>query len=163
MLFGMKVYFSEGFEKIIENFGEVHPTCIVSVPRLFEKIHTGIVTKVGGAPPVKKALFNWAMGIAAENLPYICNDKPRTGFYSFTYNLADKRLFSKLRAALGMDKLEFGFSGGGPLSVSDAEFFLGMGIKIVEGFGLTETTPVPNTNKINKIKPGTVGRARRYQ
>ncbi len=159
MLFGMKVFFAEGFEKIVENFQEVHPTCIVSVPRLFEKIHTGIVTKVGGAPPVKKAMFNWAMGIAAKNLPYICNDKPRTGLYALKYNLADKLIFSKLRAALGMDKLEFGFSGGGPLSVSDAEFFLGMGIKIVEGFGLTETTPVTNTNKINKIKPGTVGPA----
>ncbi|HPC47072.1 MAG TPA: AMP-binding protein, partial [Deltaproteobacteria bacterium] len=106
---------------------------------------------------VKKALFNWAMGIAARNLPYICNDKERTGWFSFQYRLADKLIFSKLRAALGMDRLEFAFSGGGPLSVSDAEFFLGMGIKVIEGFGLTETSPVTNTNKRHKIKPGTVG------
>ena len=159
MSYGMKVYFAEDFAKILENFQEVRPVCIVSVPRLYEKIHSGILAKVSGAPPVKKALFNWAMGIAAQNLPYICNDKPRTGFFAFKYNLADKIIFSKLRAALGMDKLEFAFSGGGPLSVSDAEFFLGMGIKVIEGFGLTETTPVTNTNKMSKIKPGTVGLA----
>ncbi|HPJ94326.1 MAG TPA: long-chain fatty acid--CoA ligase [Deltaproteobacteria bacterium] len=157
MSFGIKVYFAEDFSKILGNFQEVRPTCIVSVPRLYEKIHTGIVSKVAGAPPVKKALFNWAMGIAKANLPYICNAKERTGLFAFKYNLAYKLIFSKLKDALGMDKLEFAFSGGGPLSVSDAEFFLGMGIKVIEGFGLTETTPVTNTNKPSKIKPGTVG------
>jgi long-chain acyl-CoA synthetase len=157
MSFGMKVYFAEDFAKILENFQEVRPVCIVSVPRLYEKIHSGILAKVSTAPPVKKKLFNWAMGIAAQNLPYICNEKPRTGFFAFKYNLADKIIFSKLRTALGMDKLEFAFSGGGPLSVSDAEFFLGMGIKVIEGFGLTETTPVTNANRRIKIKPGTVG------
>ncbi len=157
--FGIKVCFAEDFARILVNFQEVRPTCIVSVPRLYEKIHTGIVSKVAGAPPVKKALFNWAMGVARENLPYICNDKPRSGLFAFKYNLANKIIFSKLKNALGMDKLEFAFSGGGPLSVSDAEFFLGMGIKVVEGFGLTETTPVTNANKPSKIKAGTVGPA----
>ena len=159
MSFGIKVYFAEDFSKILENFQEVRPTCIVSVPRLYEKIHTGIVSKVSGAPPVKKALFNWAMRIAKANLPYICNAKKRTGFFAFKYNLANKIIFSKLKDALGMDRLEFAFSGGGPLSVSDAEFFLGMGIKVVEGYGLTETTPVTNTNKPSKIKPGHIGAA----
>ena len=159
MSFGMKVYFAEDFAKILENFQEVRPVCIVSVPRLYEKIHSGIVAKVATAPPVKKALFNWAMGLAAHNLPYICNEKPRTGWFAFKYNLANKIIFSKLKNALGMDRLEFAFSGGGPLSVSDAEFFLGMDIKVIEGFGLTETTPVTNANNRHKIKPGTVGPA----
>jgi long-chain acyl-CoA synthetase len=157
MTHGMKVYFAEDFAKIIENFQEVHPVCIVSVPRLFEKIHTGLLAKVATAPPLKKALFNWAMNVGRENLPNICNNREPSGWLGFKYRLADKLIFSKLKAALGMDKLEFGFSGGGPLSVADAEFFLGIGVKIIEGFGLTETTPVTNTNKRQKIKPGTVG------
>jgi len=114
---------------------------------------------VATAPPVKKALFNWAMGLAKKNLPYICNNESRTGLFAFQYNLADKLIFSKLKVALGMDKLKGAVSGGGPLSVSDAEFFLGMGIIITEGYGLTETTPVTNSNKPKKIKPGTVGPA----
>jgi long-chain acyl-CoA synthetase len=156
---GHKVAFAESTEKLLENFGEIRPTFLVSVPRIYEKVHSGITAKVAGAPPIKKALFNWAMGIAKENLPYICNNKERTGWFAFKYNLADKLIFSKLKAALGMDKLQGAMSGGGPLSVSDAEFFLGMGIRVLEGFGLTETTPVTNGNRPKHIKPGTVGPA----
>jgi long-chain acyl-CoA synthetase len=122
-------------------------------------VHSGIVSKVASAPPVKKALFNWAMGVAKENLPYVCENRERTGLFALKYNLADKIIFSKLRVALGMDRLRAAVSGGGPLSVSDAEFFLGMGIKVLEGFGLTETAPVTNGNKPLRIKPGTVGPA----
>lgn len=154
---GKKIVFAQDFATILDNFNEVRPTCIVSVPRLYEKIHAGILAKLADAPPVKKALFNWAMGVAKNNLPYICNDRPRKGLFALQYNLANKLIFTKLKDALGMDKLEFAFSGGGPLSVSDAEFFLGMGIKVIEGFGLTETTPVINANLPKKIKPGTVG------
>ena len=154
-----KVAFAESTEKLLENLNEIRPTFLVSVPRIYEKVHSGITSKVATAPPVKKALFNWAMGIAAQNLPYICNDRPKTGFFAFKFNLANKIIFSKLRAALGLDRLVAAISGGGPLSVSDAEFFLGMGIKVLEGFGLTETTPITNANKPKLIKPGTVGPA----
>lgn len=156
---GHKVAFAESTDKLLENFQDIRPTFLVSVPRIYEKVHAGITAKVAVATPIKKALFNWAMGLARENLPYICNDKERTGWFAFKYNLADKIIFSKLKVALGMDKMHGAISGGGPLSVSDAEFFLGMGIRVLEGFGLTETTPVTNGNKPKKIKPGTVGPA----
>ena len=156
---GHKVAFAEDITKLLENFQEIRPTFIVSVPRIYERVHNGILAKVSSAPPIKKALFNWAMGIAAANLPYICNNRPRKGFFAFKYRLADKIIFSKLKAALGMDRLHGAISGGGPLSVSDAEFFLGMGIRVLEGFGLTETTPVTHGNRPKQIKPGTVGPA----
>ena len=154
---GAKVYFAEDFSKIQENMVEVRPTIIVSVPRLYEKVHAGILAKVGEASPVKRALFGWAIGVARDNLPYSCYDKERKGAFKIKYNLADRLIFSKLKAALGMDRLKFAVSGGGPLSISDAEFFLGMGITVLEGFGLTETTPVTNVNRPCMIKPGTVG------
>ena len=156
---GHKVAFAEDVSKLVENLQYIRPTFMVSVPRIYEKAHAGILAKVSSAPPVKKALFNWAMGLARQNLPYISNDKPRTGLFAFKYNLADKIIFSKLKVALGMDRLVGAISGGGPLSVSDAEFFLGMGIRILEGFGLTETTPVVTGNKPTKIKAGSVGPA----
>lgn len=156
---GHKVAFAESADKLLENFGDIRPTFLVSVPRIYEKIHSGIVGKVATAPPVKKALFGWAMGIAKENLPYICENRERTGVFAFKYKLADKIIFSKIKATLGLDRLVAAISGGGPLSVSDAEFFLGMGIKVLEGFGLTETTPIVTANKPKRIKPGTVGPA----
>ncbi|HOO37646.1 MAG TPA: long-chain fatty acid--CoA ligase [Deltaproteobacteria bacterium] len=154
---GKTVAFAEDFSRILNNFQEVRPTLIVSVPRLYEKIHAGIVAKVSEAPFIKRMLFKWAMYLAKKNLPYICDDLPRKGFFAFQYNLADKIIFSKLKAGLGMDRLRFALSGGGPLSVSDAEFFLGMGIKVCEGYGLSETTPVTHGNRPGHIKPGTVG------
>ncbi|MBW2651334.1 MAG: long-chain fatty acid--CoA ligase [Deltaproteobacteria bacterium] len=154
---GKKVAFAEDVTKLVENLREIRPTFIVSVPRIYEKAHAGILAKVAGGSAVKKALFGWAMGLAKQNLPYVCEDKPRKGFFAFKYNLADKIIFSKLKDALGMDRINCAISGGGPLSVSDAEFFLGMGIRIFEGFGLTETTPVTHGNKPALIKPGTVG------
>jgi len=154
---GKTVVFAEDFSKILGNFQEVRPTLIVSVPRLYEKIHAGITAKVSQAPFIKRMLFKWAMYLAKKNLPYICDDLPRKGFFGFQYNLADKIIFSKLKTGLGMDRLRFALSGGGPLSVSDAEFFLGMGIKVCEGYGLSETTPVTHGNRPDHIKPGTVG------
>lgn len=155
---GAKVCFAVDTTTIQADLVDVRPTCIISVPRIYEKVHAGIVAKVADAPAVKKFLFNAAMKTAAKNLPYECENKPRTGFFAKKYNFFDKLIFSKLKDALGLDHLKFAVSGGGPLSVSDAEFFLGMGITILEGFGLSETTPVTNVNRVGEIKPGSVGR-----
>jgi len=154
---GAKVAFAENFAKIQENMLEVRPTIIVSVPRLFEKIHVGILSRLTNASASKRALFGWAVGIASQNLPYVCHNKKRKGWFAIKYRLADKLIFSKIRAALGLDRISFAVSGGGPLSITDTEFFLGMGIIVLEGFGLTETTPITNVNRPWLIKPGTVG------
>ena len=154
---GKKVVFAGDVSKILDFFQEVRPTFIVSVPRIYEKVHAGILSKMSAEKPIKQKLFAWAMDVAKRNLPYICNDKPRTGMFAIEYAIANKIIFSKLKEKLGLDKLQFALSGGGPLSVSDAEFFLGMGIKVLEGFGLTETAPVTNANRPEKIKAGSVG------
>ncbi len=159
ILIGAKVAFAEDISKLMENFQDVRPTIIISVPRIYEKVHAGILAKVADGSGAKKAIFKWAMATASKNLPYVCRDIPRTGLFAKRFNLADKLVFSNLKKAIGLDKLQFAISGGGPLSVSDAEFFIGMGIKVLEGFGLTETTPVTHFNRAGKIKPGTVGHA----
>lgn len=159
---GRTVYFSESFAKIVENLREVRPGFIVSVPRLFEKLHAGVLAKVAEAPPKKQKLFNWALAVAKKNIPYICRDKPRTGLFALQYRLADKIVLSKLKEALGLDKLKIAISGGGALAVSDIEFFLGMDIRILEGFGITECSPCTNCNRPDHIKPGTCGPADLY-
>lgn len=154
---GATVAFAESFPAIQQNLQEIRPTLIISVPRLYEKIRTGILSKVRHASVIKKALFAWAMRCAKRNLPFVCSARDRDGFFALQYAAADRLIFSKLKTALGMDRLKFAVSGGGPLSVPDAEFFLGMGIVILEGFGLTETGPVTHVNRPGRIRPGSVG------
>ena len=160
LFFGIPVAFVQDVSKtLLEDLAVIRPTVMVSVPRIFEKIHAAVLSKLADASPIKKGIFGWAMKIAQKNIPYNCNNKPRGPLFAKQYDLADKMIFSKLRAAVGFDNLNFVISGGGPLSVSDAEFFLGMGIKLCEGYGLTETSPVTNANRSFFIKQGTVGPA----
>jgi long-chain acyl-CoA synthetase len=159
---GRKVYFSESFAKIVENLREVQPGFIISVPRLFEKLHAGVLAKAAEAPPNKQKLFNWALKVARKNLPYICHERPRKGLFALEYFIADRLVLSKLKKALGIDKLKIAISGGGALGVSDIEFFLGMDIIMLEGFGITECSPCTNCNKPEHIKPGTCGPADLY-
>lgn len=92
-----------------------------------------------------------------KNLPYICNNRPRRGLFALQYGLADKLVYSKIKTKLGINNLNVVISGGGPLAVADAEFFLGMGVKVTEGFGMSETSPVTNVNPPHLVKPGTIG------
>ncbi|MBN1534875.1 MAG: long-chain fatty acid--CoA ligase [Spirochaetes bacterium] len=156
---GMKVSFAEDFAHIAQNLAEVHPHIIVSVPRLYEKAHAGILARIADAGTIQRLIFRRAVRAAKKNLTYICNELPRRGLFAMIYNLYDKLVFSKLKAALGMDRLKIAVSGGAPLSVADAEFFLGMGLMILEGYGLTETSTVTNANRPGMIKPGSVGPA----
>ena len=156
---GCKVAFAEDISTLMQNLQEVRPTLLVSVPRIYEKVHAGIQTKLTDASAIKKLIFGWAMGVAKKNLPYVCKNQQPKGFLAKKIHIADKIIYSKLKVALGLDRMKFAISGGGPLSVADCEFFIGMGIRILEGFGLTETTPVTNYNRPWLLKPGTVGSA----
>ncbi|MCU0821638.1 MAG: long-chain fatty acid--CoA ligase, partial [Spirochaetes bacterium] len=156
---GGTVKFAESIETLLEDINAVRPTMVICVPRIYEKIRAGILSKVSDASPVKKALFNFAVSTARKNLPYVCTGTQRKGLFAVRYNIMDKLVLHKLRANIGMDRIKFAISGGAPLSVTDAEFFIGMGIEILEGFGLTETSPIMNYNRPREIAPGTVGRA----
>ncbi len=151
---GAKTAFAEDIKTILEDFVTVRPTIIICVPRIYEKIRAGVIGKVANASLIKKLIFNFALSQARKNLPVVCNDEEPSGGL---YRLADKLVFSKLKAALGMDRLRYAISGGAPLSVADAEFFIGMGLKILEGFGLTETSPIVTFNRPWDMRPGTVG------
>ena len=155
---GHKVYFAKDIASVLSDMVEVRPTIFASVPRVFEKMHAGILAKVATAPPLKQKLFNWAMDVAKRNLPYVCNGKKRTGLFALEYALAHKLIISKLLHAIGLDRVVIGGSGGGPLSAADAEFFIGMGMMVLEGFGMTETSPLALANVPGHIRPGTVGK-----
>lgn len=157
LIFGCKVFIAGGINTIIRDFTMVRPTILVSVPRFYEKLHSGILAKIRDAGIIKKAFINFALCAGKINLRYICNSKKRTGLFRLIYGLAEKLVFVRVKRLLGLDRLRVAISGAGPLSKFDANFFLGMDLILLEGYGLTETSPVTNCNPPRLIKPGTVG------
>jgi len=154
---GATNYLAESFQTILEDMQASRPTLVVSVPRLFEKIHSGLLSKVEKAPPTKKKLFAWATGVADRAVDFRVQQKPVPFFLNIQYAIAEKLVFSKMREALGMDKIRIFISGGGAIATEIDRFFNGIGINVHNGYGLTETTPVTNANTFGVFSFGSVG------
>ena len=152
---GATVAFAESIEKVADNMGEVHPTVMTSVPRLYEKMHTKINVAVEAGPPIKRKLFRWAFKVGNELQEATKSGKVGIGL-KIRHGIAAKIVFSKIKTRLG-GKLRFFISGGAPLSKEIGEFFSYAGIIIIEGYGLTETSPVITAGRLGSIVYGTVG------
>jgi long-chain acyl-CoA synthetase len=133
--------------------GEVKPTIVVAVPRVYEKVYEKVLTATG----VKRRLVLWARNVAIEWTDTVLAGHKPGARLKLHHAIADKLVFSKLRARLG-GRLRFFVSGGAPLSVPIAKFFYGAGVLILEGYGLTETSPVLAVNIPEAMRMGTVGR-----
>ena len=134
----------------------IRPTVFAGVPRFYEKVYDKIMDKVNHAPPVRRALFNWAVGKGREAYPKaLAGEKPG----GFGYGLADKLVLSKVREGLG-GRVRFCISGGAPLPSFVNEFFHSIGVRILEGYGLTETSPVVGVNgaEPGMTRIGTIGK-----
>jgi len=157
-LCGASIAFAESLEKIVENMKEVSPTILVSVPRLFEKIYSGVLTNIESASRLKKKIFHWSVRAGRLRIKKEVGGAKLNALERFKLSVADKLVFSKLREFTG-GKLERFISGGAPLSKEIVEFFWAAGMKIYEGYGLTETAPVLTLNGPGRVRLGSVGKA----
>lgn len=148
---------AESLEKLSENLLEIKPTMFVSVPRVFEKVYGKIIARVEADKPVKRKIFYWALAVGKRVSPYLMDQKPIPFFLSLQYQVATALVFKNIRNAVG-GRLKFASSGGAPLPKDLGEFFFAMGIKIIEGYGLTETSPVMTVNPTDRFRFGTVGK-----
>ncbi|MBU2491357.1 MAG: long-chain fatty acid--CoA ligase [Bacteroidetes bacterium] len=154
---GCTVAYAESIEKIAQNMEELKPTIITAVPRLFERIYTKIKRNVENQPEKKQKIFNWAIETGKE---FAIAKKSQNGVpigLSLKHKLADKLVFKKLREKTG-GRIRFFVSGGAPLSRDLGLFFEAVGIQILEGYGLTESSPLISVNRVNDYKFGTVGK-----
>ena len=152
---GVEIYFAESLEKMTENLKEVRPNIMTAVPRLYEKVYDRIVAKGGDLKGIKKALFFWAIDIGLKYEPYGANG----WWYERKLKLARKLIFSKWQEALG-GKLELMVSGSAALQPRLTRIFAAAQMPIMEGYGLTETSPVVSVNdqRGGGFRIGTVGR-----
>jgi long-chain acyl-CoA synthetase len=156
MALGGTIAYAEGIDKVPDNIQEIRPTVMCSVPRLYEKMHARVLTTAESGSALKKKIFYWGLGVGGEVSKLIAAKKELPGSLKLKYRIADKLVFEKLRARMG-DRLRFFISGGAPLAREIAEFFHAAGILILEGYGLTETTPVISANRPDAFKLGSVG------
>lgn len=152
---GFEVYFAESIDKLGDNLKEVKPHFIPVVPRLLEKIYDKIVDKGSNLKGIKKILFFWSLNLGKRFEPYQKNG----WWYHFQLNIANKLVFSKWREAMG-GNIKFLVSGSAPLQPNLIRVFTAAGIPVLEGYGMTESSPGISINDFrNKgFKIGTVGR-----
>jgi len=153
---GNRTTFARSINTLLDDFGLASPHWFISVPRVFEKIHTKIISGVEAKGGVALKLFNWACGVGAEVSELKVAKKPIPTVLGIKYSIADKLIFSKINKALG-GKVKWCISGAAPLNPEIARFFHAAGLLILEGLGMTENTSFSNVNRPDDYDFGVVG------
>lgn len=154
---GMAVYYAESLETIGANLKEVRPTILVGVPRIFEKIYGRVKEKAAEKGKFNVALLNWAVEAAKEYARLRLAHQPVPVWLKMKHAFADKLMFSKMRAGLG-GRIRLLISGGAALPEDLGYLYIGAGLPIVQGYGLTETAPVITAGRMEDNRIGTVGK-----
>ena len=154
---GVSIAIAGSLDEVAQNLGEIRPTVMTMVPRFYEKLYARVNESVDKGSPGKKKIFHWAIGVGGEHGKYRLAGKSASFGLELKYKLANALVFKKLQARIG-GRLRFFVSGAAPLAKEIADFFWAAGITIVEGYGLTETSPVISVNRPGSLKFGTVGR-----
>ena len=153
---GATIAFAESIEAVPQNILEIRPTVVAGVPRLFEKINARIMETVRASPLVRRLIFGLALKVGRSQARSLLAGRGAPLAVRLLHPVTDRLVFSKVREKLG-GRLRFFISGGAPLSAAIAEFFYAAGIRILEGYGLTETSPVIAVNTLAETRLGTVG------
>lgn len=156
---GVTIVFAESMETVARDLQIVRPTVITGVPRVYEKLYSRVLEKGAAATGLRKKLFDWAVRLAVERgRTRPAAGKPPDAFEGVREKLADKLVFSKVRDAVG-GRVRFMVSGSAALPAHVGQFFYGCGLTVMEGYGLTETSPVLTVTPHTAVRFGAVGKA----
>jgi long-chain acyl-CoA synthetase len=155
---GLTIAYAESVHTVAENILEVRPHVFVSVPRVYEKMLATVRENVARAGPLRRRLFAWAERTGRRAIEDRLADRMPPGLLGLQLRVADRLVFGKIKRRLG-GRFEFAVSGGAPLAPEVASFFWAAGVRILEGYGLSETAPVLTVNRLGATRLGTVGPA----
>ena len=154
---GTTIAYAESVDTVRDNLREVRPTFMASVPRIYEKFHASVLETVKSGSPLKQKIFNWSFAVGGMMSACKVDKQMPPASLRLKYKIADALVFKKIKENVG-GRLKYFVSGGAPLAQEINEFFHALGITILEGYGLTETSPVLTTNTPENFKFGTVGK-----
>ncbi len=155
---GATTYYAESLFKVQENMMEVKPTLMQSVPRLYEAIYERSMDGIAKAPESRQKMIHWGLEVGNAHSKRVNEGKFISPLLAIQHLIADRLVLEKVRERFG-GRFRFLVSGGAPLTRQTAEFFQAVGIPILEGYGLTETTAATTLNPYHRAKIGTVGKA----
>jgi long-chain acyl-CoA synthetase len=155
---GTVTAFSTSIDALTQEIAETRPHLIPSVPRIYEKIYGRILSNRQGASVIQGAIFDWAVGVGRDRSACQQRGESPSWWLGWQAALADRLVFARIHHVLG-GRVRLMVSGGAPLAREIMEFFHAVGLLILEGYGLTETTPILTCNRPDAFKFGTVGRA----
>jgi long-chain acyl-CoA synthetase len=154
---GMSTYFASSIAKVLEEVVEVRPTVFGSVPRIFEKAYAKIFSAVDQAPPTRQKIFRWAEGVGRQAVKLWQAGEPIPFGLKLKYGIADRLVFSKLRAVFG-GRVRYFVTGAAPIAPEILEFFWAAGFPVFEVYGMTESTVITHANTPGATRLGSVGR-----
>ncbi|MDW7968143.1 MAG: long-chain fatty acid--CoA ligase [Thermoanaerobaculum sp.] len=154
--YGVQINYVESIEKVPSQLTEIRPTIMVSVPRLYERSYIKILSKIQQEGGAKRRLFQWALAVGRKVKEAEWRGEKPSAFARGQYAVAKARIFSKVLERLG-GRLRFTVSGGAPLSREVGEFFDIIGLPILQGYGLTESSPVITVNRLEANRIGSAG------
>jgi long-chain acyl-CoA synthetase len=153
---GVTIAIAEDMDRLVQNIGEVHPTVMACVPRFYEKMRDKVLESAAAGSPLKQKIFKWAFSVGHAVGKHRQEGTAASAGLKLKYGLATKLVFSKLHARMG-GRMRLFVSGGAALPRDVAEFFLAAGWVVIEGYGLTETSPVITVNRLDRFRFGSVG------
>jgi long-chain acyl-CoA synthetase len=154
---GSTVYFAESLEKVPDNIKECRPTVFFGVPRIWEKFHAGVSSKLGEVTGGKRRLIAWARKVATEVNAHRDRGEPIPGMLNLRYALADRLVFKRLKAALGLDRARALISGAAPIAPDVLQFFASIDLPIREIYGQSEDSGPTSYNLPGRTRIGSVG------
>lgn len=156
---GYPVYYAESIDKMLDNLREVRPTVMFGVPRVWERMHTGLSGRMEAAQGIKKLLAQWAMGVGRRTAEVVNGGGQPGPWLAWQGRLARRLVHDKVRAALGLDQVRICASGAAPIAVEVLQFFAGFGLSIHEVYGQSEGCGPTTWNRPGSTRFGTVGPA----
>jgi long-chain acyl-CoA synthetase len=154
---GASIAYAESFESVPNNLREVRPTLVLAVPRVFEKVYARAVETAAAGGAIKRRIFSWASRVGERWAETRLTHQAPERLLGLQHRIADRLVFAKLRARVG-GRVQCFVSGAAPLSPEIHKFFFAAGLPILEGYGLTETSPIISANTFEHFRIGTVGK-----